>query len=258
MPGTPPVEVSAPTKWYVGFDCATKTFAFSISKVDLRTATARARIKEQTLAALELLRRAKTLAASDPVKAGQLLEKIAPAVDALDAETREFIRIMDGETVDLVPGVADDDIPTVQRVRAVVRYIKTRVRPAIEKFIPPEEPFRAVVEFQMGPNAKARVVASSLITLFAEEDVIIVGPSLKNKVHACEEGRLCYFTPRYSSAYSANKAQAKFNFLKLEEVFGTNIPATKPASLRGHIADSFMQKIGHIVHGSEEKAATLF
>jgi len=107
----------------------------------------------------------------------------------------------------------------------------------------------------MGPNAKARAVAAALIALFAEEDVIIVGPTLKNKIATCEEGRYCYFAERYKTSYSANKAHAIYNFAKLEETFGTSISPTAPASLRGHIADSFMQVIGYLVHGPDEKMA---
>jgi hypothetical protein len=178
-------------------------------------------------------------------------------VAAIDAETRNFVRIIDGSTADLFPGRADDDIPTVERLRAVARYVASRVRPAVAAIVPPGERLRVVVEFQMGPNAKARAVAAALIALFSEEDVIIVGPTLKNKIATCEEGRYCYFAERYKTSYSANKAHASYNFARLEALFGSTIPPTVPATLRGHIADSFMQVIGYLVHGPDEKMAAL-
>ena len=259
-PAAAPAEAPAAARprWHLGFDCATKTFAFSLSRIDLEAFTAgRGRIRTQARAILEVVRRAEALSHEDPVAAACLVDEVAPATAELDAETRDFVRIVDGETVDLFPGRADGDISTVERLRAVACYVANRIRPVVAASVPPGERLRVVVEFQMGPNARARAVAAALIALFAEEDVIIVGPTLKNKVATCEEGRYCYFAERYKTAYSANKAHASYNFARLEEVFGTGIPPTVPAALRGHIADSFMQVIGYLVHGPDEKMAAL-
>lgn len=256
---TPSLGASRP-KWHVGFDCATKTFAFSLSRVDLEAfAAARGRICARLEATREVVRRAEELRrGGDDAAAARLVAEILPAIEALDAETRAFLHLADGETVDLFPGRADDSISTVERLRAVARYVAQRVRPSVAAVVPAGERLRVVVEFQMGPNAKARAVAAALITLFAEEDVIIVGPTLKNKIAVSEEGRYCYFAERYSTSYGANKAHAKYNFARLEELFGTCIPPTQPASLRGHIADSFMQVLGYLVHGPDEKTAALY
>ena len=257
-PAAAPSHTAGRPRWHLGFDCATKTFAFSLSRVDLEAfAAGRERIRAQARAILEVVRRAEGLSHEDPAAAARLVDEVAPATAELDAETRDFVRIVDGETVDLFPGRADNDIPTVERLRAVARYVADRIRPVVAASVPPGERLRVVVEFQMGPNARARAVAAALIALFAEEDVIIVGPTLKNKVATCEEGRYCYFAERYKTAYSANKAHASYNFARLEEVFGTGIPPTVPAALRGHIADSFMQVIGYLVYGPDEKMAAL-
>jgi hypothetical protein len=251
---------AAPARWYLGFDCATKTFAFSLSRVDLGAyRAARAHIHKRVSAAREVLRRAEAIMSADPARAAELLDAVAPGIEAADAETRSFIHLADGETVDLFPDRPDDSIATVERVRAVVRYVADRVRPSVRRAVPAGDPLQVVIEFQMGPNAPSRVVAAALVTLFAEEDVIIVGPSLKNKIATCEAGRYYRFAEKYRSSYYANKEHAKFNFAKIEEVFGTNIPLTRPPSLRGHIADSFMQVLGHLVHGApDEKAALQF
>jgi hypothetical protein len=255
-PAPPPAQIRP--RWHLGFDCATKTFAFSLSRIDLDAHVAgRDRVRARTFAILEVARRAAEIAPRDPDAAARLVREVAPAAAELDAETRGYVRIVDGETVDLFPGRADDDISTVERLRAVARYVAGRIRPAVAAAVPPGERLRIVVEFQMGPNARARAVSAALVALFAEEDVIIVGPTLKNKVAVCEEGRYCYFAERYGTSYAANKAHAKYNFARFEEVFGTGIPATRPASLRGHIADSFMQVIGYLVHGPDEKNAAL-
>lgn len=254
-----PAATPAPSRWYLGFDCATKTFAFSLSRVDLGAfRAAKARLRKQMGAAQEILRRAGTLARTDPASAAEIVQCVSASVAAADAETRGFIRLADGETIDLFPGIPDEEIPTVERLRAVARYVAGRVRPAVQRHVPAEERLRVVVEFQMGPNSKTRAVAAALIALFAEDDVFIVGPSLKNKIFTCERGRYCYFAERYRTSYTANKAHAKYNFARIEEVFGTQIPVTRPPSLRGHIADSFMQVLGHLVHGDDENAAAYF
>lgn len=243
-------------RWHLGFDCATKTFAFSLSCIDLEAfAAGRKHIPARARAILEVTRRAEALRHVDVAAAMRLMAGVEPSAAALDTETRDLMRIVDGETADLFPGRSDDDIPTVERLQGVARYVARRVRPAVAAAVPPGERLRVVIEFQMGPNAKARAVAAALIALFAEEDVIIVGPTLKNKIATCEEGRYCYFAERYKTSYSANKAHAIYNFAKLEKTFGTSIPPTAPASLRGHIADSFMQVIGYLVHGPDEKIA---
>ena len=255
----PQVEHNNPPRprWHLGFDCATKTFAFSLSRVDLGGIPARGLARGAALQ--EGVRRAQAaLDAGDPAGAACLAALIAPAVTALEAETNDLLRIVDGEMVDLFPGRADKDISTVERLRAVARYVAGRIRPAVAAAVPPEERLRVVVEFQMGPNAKARAVAAALVTLFVEDDIIIVGPALKNKVAACEAGRYCYFAERYATPYSANKAHSMFNFSQIEKVFGSSIPPTTPASLRGHIADSFMQVIGYLVWGPDEKTAALY
>jgi hypothetical protein len=240
-------------RWHLGFDCATKTFAFSLSRIDLDAfAAGRVRIRQQTRAVLEVARRA----AAD-ASAAELVTEVMAVAAALDAETRGFVRIVDGETVDLFPDRADNDISTVERIRAVARYVAGRVRPAVAAAMPAGERLRVVVEYQMGANARARAVAAALVALFADEDIIIVGPTLKNKVATSEAGRYCYFAEQYKTSYSANKAHAKHNFAALEAAFGTSIPATTPAALRGHIADSFMQVIGYLIHGPDEKNAAL-
>lgn len=237
-----------PPCWYLSFDCATATFAFSLSRVDLGPVP-RLQARARGLRAL-----AGRLVAAGAAAPAADVAAAAAAAAALDAETRALVRIVDGETAVLFPGVADRDIPTVARLKRVAEYVERRVRPAAARR-PAGEPLCVLVEYQMGANAPARAVAAALITLFAAEEVYIVGPSLKNKVATCEAGRYCYFAERYKRAYDANKAHAMFNFAKMEELFGTGIPPSRPAALRGHIADSFMQVIGHLKYGGTDDEA---
>jgi hypothetical protein len=247
-------------RWYLGFDCATKTFAFSLSRVDLAAfAAERAAARTRVAALSELLRRAGAKAArGDALGAEEIVARAAPGVAALDGATRAYVRIVDGETVDLLPGRTDADIPTVERLRALARYVARRVRPAVAAALAGETagaPLCVLVEYQMGANARARAVAAALIALFAEEDVVIVGPTLKNKVAVGEGGHYGDFAQRYATSYAANKAHTKHTFAVFERTFGSGIPATRPPSLRGHIADSFMQVLGLLVHGGGDEEA---
>lgn len=246
-------------RWYLGFDCATKTFAFSLSRIDIAAFhNAKLRIRTQTAAITELIKRATSIAKTDPAAARELISKIQPTVDQLDIETRAFVTIVDGATVDFFPGRADKTISTVERIRAVSQYIGRRIKPAVAASVPANEKLWVVVEFQAGFNAPSRAVEHTIIALFAEEKTFIVGPLLKNMIATCEAGKYCYFAEKYSTSYGANKAHAIFNFARFEKVFGTKIGPMKPQSLRGHVADSFMQIIGHIVHGDDEKAESMF
>jgi hypothetical protein len=235
---------SALPKWFLSFDCATKSFAFCLCYVDLaRFAANKEKIRSRAAAAREALGRGPC--------SPEALYLLSVALAELDAETRRWLRFVDGETVDLFPGRPDRSVHTVERIRAVEGYLSRRVRPALGA-APAGEKVRALVEFQMGANAPARSVAAALIALLADmEDVLIVGPSLKNKVAVCQEGRYYNFADRYANAYGANKAHAKYNFERLESAFGTGVPPMRPPSLRGHVADCVMQVLGHVVLGDD-------
>jgi len=222
-------------QWKVGFDCATKTFAFSIGYVDFeRYKTAQAGLREQVGAAVELHKRA----AKNDAEAAKNIEAI---INDLEKQTR-FIVIADGGFVDLFPNRKDSSIGTVERIKAVVAYTAARIRPAIERIVG-DEPCEIIIEFQMGPNSRARAVLAALVAIFADLPVKIVSPTLKNKIHVDDAGRYSKFIESRSTTYAANKAHAKYNFSRLEKIFGTGIENTSAAE-RGHIADSFMQIVG--------------
>lgn len=232
-------------RWFLSFDCATKTFAFSLCWIDLGAAARRLPELRRRQALLEaLLARAE---GAPPPERGPALARGGELVAEMAAEVAGFFRIADGDVQDLLPGVPDREAPTVARIRAVARYVKTRIRPALEGLAP----LRVLVEYQLGANAPARAVSDALVALFAEDDVALVGPALKNRV-TCSPG-LHYgaFAARYASAYAANKAHALSSFKFLEATFGSGVPRSIPDRLRGHIADAVMQSWGHVLGGEE-------
>jgi hypothetical protein len=217
--------------YHLGIDCATKTFAFSISYVNFSELE---ESKEQLRILKELLSRPQSP-----------LPKLQSAIDALDKKTKNFIQLLDGEVIDLIPNKPDNKITTVERIKALSAYVKKRIIPNLED----KKNIRVVIEYQMG--VLGRDILSALIALLSEYDIIIVGASLKNKIYVNEAGRYCNFAAKYSSSYYANKEHAKYNFAEIEKKFNSYIqPCSK--SLRGHIADSFMQVLGYIFHADEK------
>ena len=216
---------------FLSFDCATKTFAFSCGEINIDE------VKE-TLNNIIIL--------ENEIQHITSIEKLIifkENIYKIKKKIKSFITLDDGETIDLFPGIDNEKIDIVSRLRALVNYVKSRIpNQSIDTKI--------FIEFQMGQNPKARAIVSSLITLFYEHEIIIVNPSLKNKIYLSDDGRYCHFIKKYSSNYIANKEHCKYNFNIVEIYFNSKIPYSNKR-IRGHIADSFMQVLGHLKYGKK-------
>lgn len=238
-------------QWYLSFDCATKSFAFSLLRIRPPPADLTERL-EETAAAVKR---------KDVKKATAILE-------ALDEETRECFVLAAGGAIDLVPGKKDKEIPTMERVRAVKDYLNNVVEPALTEAAgcPAADDARlnVAVEFQMGANAPARTVAVVLVSHFSQANTFMVGPGYKNKLWypSRPDIRHCFFIERYSSLYYANKEHSKtLYFDHVAPTFGhdkSRAMANVPAGLRRDFADSVMQVLGFRAFGDIEKAAEKF
>jgi len=203
---------------YLSFDCATKSFAYSLSYIDL---------------------------SNIHIKYNAFIEHIlidAQCAKYFDEFKHSIIHLIDGEVIDFFPKIPDAKIDTVERIQKISNYVKTIIIPKIKDI----NDIEIFIEFQMGPNHKARMVSSALIAIFSEYKVRLINPSLKNKIYTSEEGKHKHFIKKYSNLYLANKEHARHNFCVIETAFGSNIPYTKKSD-RGHIADSFMQVLGHLL-----------
>lgn len=100
------------------------------------------------------------------------------------------------------------------------------------------EPVKVLLEYQMGPNDKSRVVGSQVLFHYSNTDtdftnsmnsclsindehdskkiydIEILGPSLKNKINLLNNKDHTFFMKKYSKPYNANKAHSKANFLQ--------------------------------------------
>lgn len=217
---------------YLSFDCATKTFAYSLSYVNLDINHINNNLKDFLSANV---RDYKTMD----------LDKLIELENSFLKFRGSIIHLIDGETIDFFPNIPDSKIDTVERIIKISNYIKQTIIPKI-KDIPNIEIF---IEFQMGANHKARMISFALIAIFSEYKVRLINPSLKNKVYISEDGKHKHFIKKYSNLYTANKEHAKYNFATIEKIYKSDIPYTKKNE-RGHIADSFMQVLGYLMYNS--------
>ena len=222
----------------LSFDAATKTLAHTITYFDL----------DFFDISSPLLRRANDLyllgkyAISDQnaiVDMGiEKVTKLANELERIVETLRSMIVIEYGDVVDLVPGKADKDISTVERIKALKKYID--IKPEMYREID-----LVIVEFQMAPNNKSGIISNALMALFADYPLIEIHPSLKNKITLGAGYSYADFSVRYANSYDANKAHALECFLQLETIFESRIGATSK-KMRGHIADAFMQSLAYL------------
>ncbi|GFR88322.1 hypothetical protein ElyMa_002514500 [Elysia marginata] len=239
-------------RWFLSFDCATKSFAFALL-----------RIREP---APDLFARAVAVAAAAAAGGASALQ---PAIQALNSETREGLYLAAGAAVDLVPEKKNKEIPTVERVGAAVEYLRGPVAKALEAAAADGCPawdspeLNVVVEFQMGANAPARAITIVLLTHFAGAHTFLVGPAYKNKLwyRSRPDLKHCHFIERYKSLYTANKNHAKaLYFDHIGPLFDHRVDVlhSVPSRLRKDFADCVLQVLGFLAYGDLEKAAKNF
>ena len=208
--------------YYLSFDCATKTFAYSLSYVNMDT--------------ISIIENMKIFADS------MYATEVKPNFNNFKSQ---IINLIDGEVIDFFPKIPDNKIDNVERIKKISNYVKEVIFPKIKDI--KIDNIEIFIEFQMGSNHKARMISSALIALFSSYVVRLIHPSLKNKVYTCEDGKHKHFIKKYSNLYTANKEHSKYNFFIIEKIFSSSIPSTNKND-RGHIADSFMQVLGYLLY----------
>lgn len=220
-------------KWFLSFDCATKTFAYILVKINFDYLYADVN---------ELLKIVNHI--KSKIDQNCFDNDLISILNKIDIKTKNAIEIITGNCIDLIPGISNKDITTVERIKIVSNYTKKEIYPIIKDI--PNDDLSVLVEFQMSHNTQSKVVSIALLSLFSEYDLHLVNPSLKNKIYFTELGKYCYFIEKYKNTYDANKKHALYNFKEFEKIFNQNIDIKD--KLKGHIADSFMQILGHILY----------
>jgi hypothetical protein len=240
-------EGGAPGEWYLSFDCASKSFAFAL--LHFRPPPAGV-LGELRLAAAAAKRRA-------AAEAGPRLDRAAELL-------RACFHLAAGGAADLIPGKKSREVSTVERVRAVLAHLEGPVARALARAAPAGCPpgddprLNVAVEFQMGANVPARVVATALLTHYAKARVFMVGPSFKNKLwYACRPDlRHGLFLERYQSRYTANKNHSKrLYYDHVAPLFGHSAAEAIPLRLRADFADCVLQVLAFRAFGGDPENA---
>lgn len=221
--------------YFLSVDCAVKTFAYCIVKVNTDNL-------EYVKTKLEFIK--KILTRPDLIT-DKILSNVEETQKDIKEKIHDYVTIIAANVVNLI---GDGPEHTVSIIRALNVYCRDVIMPDI----PADITLNVLIEFQMGQNPSARTIMTALATIFINDNVIIVGPSLKNKIHYTEEGQYCHFIAKYSSAYSANKQHTTFNFKQMLNDIKHNISGIKNCDLN-HVADSFMQIFGYAKYGSSEE-----
>jgi hypothetical protein len=211
---------------FIGFDCATKTLAFNICSIDLE------KIKNINDDVAELITIVKSLTTDNE-------DEMCIKIKEIDDRTKQYIKLIDADVVDLSPGRADKEISSIERISLLHNYVEHRIFPNLPANI------TVIIEDQT-INNKSGVIEHALAAMFMgkSQQVDIVNPNIRKDV--CFDlinGQHSYFTPKYKTSTAAIKAHSKYNFALTEQYFYSSIPFIKKG-LRVHLADSFWQIMG--------------
>jgi len=203
---------------YLSFDCATKTFAF-------------------------------VLLAARRDWAERLASARAPAVSGAvaGAAAGALVRVLDMDTVDLFPGRADAGVHTVERLRALVAYLRARVDPALRAAAPGRA--TVLIEYQMGQNSRARAVAHALCAHYCDHDVRFIGAALKNTLYLAPELTFAHFAGQNGAVKKHTIANFKRAMELSPALFDFGARACDVSRRSEHQADAFAQALVYLLRG---------
>lgn len=165
--------------------------------------------------------------------------------------------IMDFGVVDLSNGKADKDIHTVERIHNIIRYLREHVDVMARQIsnipITPDRRVKVLVEYQMGQNPHAKACMDAIIAHYYGHEVIVVGPSLKNKICLGEGCDYASFTGK-TELYTANKNHTKANFLFALRRFAKTEKVVEK-KLLSHVSDAYCQAVGYHLYGDKDQIA---
>jgi len=222
---------------FLGFDCGTKSLGYSLVTYNYPLAK---KIKER-------------INLTDCTTISEARERLIE----LNELSKQLIVMRACGVLDLVPGKKNKDISTVERVRGLINEIRQTINPHVVDL--GDVALNVVVEFQMGINAQSRHIESALIALYADCNVIIISPVLKNKIILPDDPKSnqCYFFEANLSNYVANKKHCVYCFTRISKLFEFELPKLSAHKMRD-LADSFMQIWGFLRFGNHADAAGKF
>ena len=216
--------------WYISFDCALKSIAFSLVRMD-----------------------ASKLEITSPCTLLQYA-----------AQLRESLFYADGTAEDLAPGRLVKNVPTTEKISLVMVWVRDRVMPSLKQHLNelPDD-LTILVERQPPFNTKSTTVSDVLVSCFIREfihdeanyelynaRVRYVPALLKNKLSFAgdPESHMDAFRPKYKKQYTARKNHSKYIFRRYSELYEFEMPKV-PASMQDDLADSMTQIMGFVKFG---------
>ena len=133
------------------------------------------------------------------------------------------------DVVDLIPNKKLKETTTVERTIYLKKYLENTLKEKILNI--PKNKRQFLIEYQMGPNDKSRTISAQLMlycSLFSNDDIniaknqiILVGPSLKNTLHFStdEKSKHSYYLSKYTTNYAANKNHTKYLLKKIVQLY---------------------------------------
>lgn len=236
-----------PKNIFISFDIATKSLAFCIVKVPENITKSYSELKSEYVYCEQQIADLLKLSGENTCTEQEVLV-LKQRTDSLSNALREFVVIYDADVVNLIPDKKDKDISEVERIKALVNYFNTKLVTVINKLGLTSETLTVLIEHQMAPNTKARAIASALIAMFADYEVYIVKPVLKNRINLSNDDHWINFVKKYKTLYTANKKHAIHNFEILSKDFTFLREEPFKKTEISHVSDAFMQVLGYLKH----------
>lgn len=227
------------SKYYLSWDCATKTLAYALIKIDMSTIE---KIKVQR----KKNAKSQTTEVNEPIANDKLVIKINEKTIKL---LKSSIDIIDINCINLLPDITNDKITDIQRISALKNFLTN--------FKLPVEPDVVLIEHQPAlfgdykTNIASSMISHCLVYHYANYDVHLVSPKKKNNVSFLDE--LSYTnildqekekrTSSSAARYCARKIHSTKNLLYFVEATNQKLP---DINKKDDIADAFMQILGYI------------
>lgn len=203
----------------IGIDVATKSLAISIIKYKSNKIVQ----EEMNLAIKNYRKYKKTIKKTLNEELNNLLKKYQELLEFTNSLLCP-IEILFVDVKDLIPDKKLKDTNILERTNNLRKYLN-EIDKKISELNISEKNLDILIEYQMGPNDKSRVISAQLLYHFSKystANIELVGPSLKNSLFFKnnEESHYSKFLEKYSTNYSANKAHSKYLFLELLKNIG--------------------------------------
>jgi len=208
---------------FLSFDCANKTLAYMIVEINVNI--------------IEEIRGEVRNEGKEYIKKKQKIKEI-------EKKLEKYIEFKKYGVVDVLNGKKIKNTTTIERTKMLknkldelnfLNCIDSNTTIVIEK-----QPRLS--------NFKSSTICDQIMMYFADYNINLISPKLKNKISYNEKLRHEIFLRKYKTKYSADKNHSKSNFLYLLKIFKQESILSKiQKSSYDDIADSFQQIIAYIV-----------